>query len=80
MRKKPLVFCSGTQGAVVTYDYKLYYNKGKFELYKLPQDPSEQNDISASHPDEVKNSLAIYISKCLPTAIHLKEKNMALLQ
>ena len=54
MRKKPLVFCSGTQGAVVTYDYKLYYNKGKFELYKLPQDPSEQNDISASHPDEVK--------------------------
>lgn len=54
MRKKPLVFCSGTQGAVVTYDYKLYYNKGKFELYKLPQDPSEQNDISVSHPDEVK--------------------------
>lgn len=53
-RNKPLVFCSGKQGAVVTSTYKLYYNEGKFELYDLKQDPMEQHDISASHPNEVK--------------------------
>lgn len=53
-RNKPLVFCSGKQGAVVTSTYKLYYNEGKYELYDLKQDPMEQLDISASHSDEVK--------------------------
>lgn len=53
-RKKPIVFCSGSQGAVVAGDYKLYYNKGRCELYDLAKDPSEENDISFSHPVEVK--------------------------
>ncbi|MGN0214746.1 MAG: sulfatase [Muribaculaceae bacterium] len=54
VRTKPLVFCSGTQGAVVAGDYKLYYDQGKCELYRLSTDPTEQNDLSASQPEETK--------------------------
>lgn len=59
-RHTPLVFCSGTQGAVVTSDYKLYYNNGQYELYDLSKDPFEDNDISKSNPEKVKE-----LSDCL---------------
>lgn len=51
-RKKPLVFCSATQGAVVEGKFKLYMDKGKYELYDLQADPSEKNDISNAYPKE----------------------------
>lgn len=50
-RHKPLVFCSGNQGAVVDMEYKFYYCGGKSELYNIAQDPGEKNDISASNLD-----------------------------
>lgn len=53
-RMKPLVFCSGYQGAVIDMDYKLYYTKGKYELYNIAKDPSEKNDISAAYPMKVE--------------------------
>lgn len=46
-RTKPIVFCSGRQGAVIDGDLKLYYSRGKFELYNLTKDPEEKNDISS---------------------------------
>ena len=51
-RKNPMVFCSGYQGAVIDMDYKLYYTKGKYELYNVIKDPSERKDISADYPDK----------------------------
>lgn len=60
-RNNPLVFCSGTQGSVVTSDFKLYYNNGKYELYNLKNDPFENNDLSKSNHDKVKE-LGDYLS------------------
>jgi len=51
-RTKPIVFCSGKQGAVIDGKYKLYYSKGKFELYNIPQDPMEEKDIASLFPEE----------------------------
>lgn len=45
-RKRPLVFCSDKQGAVIDGDYKLYYSKGKSELYQIVKDPEEKKDLS----------------------------------
>ena len=59
-RIKPLVFCSGYQGAVIDMDYKLYYTKGKYELYNIAKDPSEKNDISAAYPAKKER-----LEKCL---------------
>ena len=59
-RIKPLVFCSGYQGAVIDMDYKLYYTKGKYELYNIAKDPSEKNDISAAYPEKKER-----LEKCL---------------
>ena len=59
-RMKPLVFCSGYQGAVIDMDYKLYYTKGKYELYNIAKDPSEKNDISAAYPEKMER-----LEKCL---------------
>lgn len=53
-RKSPLVFCSGTQGAVVDGYYKLYMDKRKVELFNLRADPYENHDISAIHPQETE--------------------------
>ncbi len=53
-RNNPLVFCSGKQGAVIDSTYKLYYSKGKFELYDIPADSEEENDIITLHPNESK--------------------------
>lgn len=59
-RNNPLVFCSDTQGAVVTTNYKLYSDKGNIEFYNLRDDPEEKNNISSSHPDKV-NELSTYL-------------------
>lgn len=56
-RTKPLVFCSGKQGAVMDGDYKLYYSKGKYELYNITSDPGEEKDLSSLLPEE-KEKLA----------------------
>lgn len=61
-RIKPLVFCSGYQGAVIDMDYKLYYTKGKYELYNIAKDPSEKNDISAAYPEK-KERLEKYLKE-----------------
>lgn len=53
-RTNPLVFCSGTQGAVVDGFYKLYTDKGKIELFDLQSDPYENLDISATYPKETE--------------------------
>lgn len=62
MRMKPLVFCSGRQGAVMDGDYKLYYAKGKYELYHIVEDPYEKNDISAAYPEKTQK-LAKYLKE-----------------
>lgn len=59
-RTKPLVFCSGKQGAVIDMDYKLYYSKGKYELYNIVEDPYEKEDISTVHPKKIE-----MLGKCL---------------
>ncbi|WP_455641038.1 sulfatase family protein [Parabacteroides sp.] len=51
-RIKPMVFCSGNQGAVLDGDYKLYYKKGKYELYDISKDPEEKNDIASLFPEK----------------------------
>lgn len=56
-RQKPLVFCSGTQGAVVDGGYKLYYNQGTTELYDLKSDPFERTDVSRTYP-EIRKKLS----------------------
>ena len=61
-RDKPLVFCSGYQGAVIDMDYKLYYTKGKYELYNIAKDPGEKNDISAAEKME-------RLEKCLKESV-----------
>lgn len=43
--------------AVRNGDWKLiyYYGTGKKELFNIPDDIGENNDLSAQHPDIVKN-------------------------
>lgn len=53
-RRKPIGFRSGTRGALVDNEFKLYsrnVSKGGFELYHLGDDPAEKEDVSARHPE-----------------------------
>lgn len=50
-RCKPMVFAVQQQGAVIEQQYKLVYNKGKYELYDIQKDPSETTDLSAQYPE-----------------------------
>lgn len=61
-RTKPIVFCSGVQGAVMDGDYKLYYKKGQYELYDILKDPTEKNDIAALLPEK-KEELEIILKQ-----------------
>ena len=54
MAGKQHVVCYKKQGAVIEQQYKLYYSQGRYELYDIEQDPSEQHDLAAQHPDIVK--------------------------
>ena len=53
-RRKPIGFRSGTRGALVDNEFKLYsrnVSKGDFELYDLGEDPAEKEDVSIRHPE-----------------------------
>lgn len=52
-RRNPLVFCSGTQGAVVDGHYKLYMNKETVELYDLKSDPYETTNLCKDYLEMV---------------------------
>lgn len=52
-RKKPMIFAYQNQRAVIEQHYKLYYSEGKYELYNILSDLSEEHDLSESHPEEV---------------------------
>ena len=62
-RQKPIVFCSARQAAVVEGGFKLYYTKGKYELYNLVEDPSERKDISALYPEQVEKLKQYMVEK-----------------
>lgn len=61
-RTKPIVFCSGAQGAVMDGDYKLYYKKGTYELYDISKDPGEKNNIVLLFPEK-KEQLEIVLKQ-----------------
>lgn len=63
-KRDPIVFCSDQQAAIVDGDFKLYYSKGRFELYNLLKDPSEQNDISGLYPNKIAT-----LRKCMTERI-----------
>ena len=53
-RRKPIGFRSGTRGALVDNEFKLYsrnVSKGDFELYDLGEDPAEKEDVGTRHPE-----------------------------
>jgi arylsulfatase A-like enzyme len=54
-RPRPMAFELGHQRAYLDRPYKLFTSDGgkTFALYDLDQDPGEQNDIAAAHPDLV---------------------------
>ncbi len=59
-RKKPMVFCSVNQGAVMERDLKLYYKNGVYELYNITKDPSEKDNLIEALPkdaERLKNTL-----------------------
>ena len=53
VRRKPIGFRSGTRGALVDNEFKLYaknVEKGGFELYHLGEDPGEKDNASLRFP------------------------------
>lgn len=62
-RQKPIVLCSGSQGAVIEQDYKLYYSSGSYELYEISEDPYEKKDISNSHPKKAENMKVLLVDR-----------------
>lgn len=65
-RNTPLVFCSDTQGAVISDRYKLYVNKNTVELYDLELDPYEKMNLCNDHieiADSLKNYLHIQMDE-----------------
>lgn len=68
-RSKPLVFCSAKQGAVIDNEYKLYYSKGKFELYDISRDPEEKNDIVSLFPQQ-KDKLEVVLRQTMEEYKH----------
>lgn len=53
-RKRPLVFLFQQQGVVMEQNHKLIYRNGKYELYNILNDPSEDYNIADTHLQEVK--------------------------
>ena len=50
---------AGKQIAWIEDRFKIHSRDGKkFELYDIPADPSEANDLSAEHPDVVRRMAA----------------------
>jgi len=69
-RATPIGFQFGGQAALTEQRYKLYRGKGKnaaYELYDLLEDPGEQNNLAAKHPDVVdrmSTTLSAWIESC----------------
>ncbi|MEN8734029.1 MAG: sulfatase-like hydrolase/transferase, partial [Lentimonas sp.] len=68
-RLKPIGFESQGQLAWTTQQYKLYSKNGgaKWQLYDLLSDPSEVNDLSATHPElvqQMSKDLAQWRASC----------------
>ena len=62
-RGKPIGFRSGTRGALVDNEFKLYsrnVNKGDFELYHLGDDPVEKEDVSAGNPEVARRLRKVF--------------------
>lgn len=55
-RKAPLVFAipNPNRGAVIEQQYKLFYEKGRYELYDIEKDPNETTDLAAQYPKITK--------------------------
>ena len=55
-RQKPMVFAvpNPNRGAVIEQQYKLFCEKGKYELYDIQKDPNETTDLSAKYPKILK--------------------------
>ena len=62
-RKTPLVFCSGTQGALVDGHYKWYFNQGRTALYDLANDPYELQNISRQLPEVTSRMQELWFSR-----------------
>lgn len=66
-REKPLVFAYLTQAAIIDGDYKLYYNKGVYEMYNIRKDASEESNIIVSNQEraeQMKMALHTELNSC----------------
>lgn len=61
-RSAPIGFQFGKQVALIDNKFKLYADKGEYELYDIPNDPAEKNNIAAQHP-EVFEKMKRYVVK-----------------
>lgn len=62
-----IIFGSNTGPAIVTVDgWKLrhYLSRNAVELFFLPDDPQERNDLSTTHPDKVRELEEILLKEC----------------
>lgn len=53
-RKRPMVFCSVNQGAVIDEELKLFYRNGVYELYDITKDASEKNNLIEELPKDAE--------------------------
>lgn len=53
-RQQPHVVLIQRKGTVIEQQYKLYYEKGRYELYNIEKDNQETTDIAQQHPDVVQ--------------------------
>ena len=60
---KPHFLGGVSAGAIRKGDWKLieFFETGKIELYNLAEDEGEKNDLSAAHPDKVKELLEMLV-------------------
>lgn len=62
-----IIFGSNTGPAIVTTDgWKLrhYLSRNAVELFFLPDDPQERNDLSTTHPDKVHELEKVLLKEC----------------
>lgn len=62
-----IIFGSNTGPAIVTADgWKLrhYLSRNAVELFFLPDDPQERDDLSTTHPDKVRELEEILLKEC----------------
>ncbi|SDM05413.1 sulfatase-like hydrolase/transferase [Kriegella aquimaris] len=61
-RSEPLAFEFQKQAALMDNEYKVYSNdEGQhFELYKISNDPEEQNDLAGSEPERLSEMVSVW--------------------